>query len=407
MLFKFTVGVFLILQLYFVGLDSLSKYCSTVNKNQLLDAFKNCSKSKYMIDRRPSNNNNKDQTYNPKFDDSYYRIVSMLDTILSSINSDASLSKNDTKFMFLDLLRVIEEITRHDQIKYCIADLCNLFKDCEFPVDVEYINFESDAMVASRLAATLTGLSYSEKFENRVYLSRLNLYSLLKLTLQDNENIYDAKIVFRQEANQPRLAFQAIKSIEDKSKRAIEVGNMKQILENTKNFQWYYTWIVNDVKYRPNGATKWFEKYELPKDEFDANQIRSIGQMSYPSSEFFNATRYVSHVTYDCLRATWSRIVSVPFFNANGDIRGVVSVSISLSNFDLKQCGKNEEDDDGDDDDKIKRSQELANLTRSVIAKHSSNLPLKLQAVSKDLRFVDPFYDTDKCDRQTTIVIIF
>lgn len=63
--------------------------------------------------------------------------------------------------------------------------------------------------------------------------------------------------------------------------------------------------------------------------------------------------------------------------------RGVVSVSISLNNFDMKQCRsdeENEETEDGDNKD----------ATTS----------------SKSNRNRDPFYGTDNCDRVSTQVNI-
>lgn len=41
----------------------------------------------------------------------------------------------------------------------------------------------------------------------------------------------------------------------------------------------------------------------------------------YPTAIDLNNTRYISDITYDCLKAVWNRIVSVPFVYPNGEIR--------------------------------------------------------------------------------------
>lgn len=115
----------------------------------------------------------------------------------------------------------------------------------------------------------------------------------------------------------------------------------------------------------------WIYKSDDLKNSFDGSQAKAYSQFVYPLTTELNNIRFVSNITYDCLSGIWNRIVSVPFFGANGDIRGVVSVSISLNNFDLKQCGESE------------------------ISEENWNSTEKSE---------DPFFNTDKCDRQSTIV---
>jgi hypothetical protein len=119
------------------------------------------------------------------------------------------------------------------------------------------------------------------------------------------------------------------------------------------------------------------------KSNLDNNQFKLYSQTSFPNTVELDSIRYVSDITYDCLKGIWNRIVSVPIFNSNGETRGVISIAISLNKFDLKQCG------DGDN-----LAQEIAN---SLDNENTTSYFNKNR---------DPFYGTDKCDRATTQVII-
>ena len=109
----------------------------------------------------------------------------------------------------------------------------------------------------------------------------------------------------------------------------------------TKNFAWFFKFITEGKTFAFNStasrqssaaagstsnpfshsAVKWKEKFDLPTNEFDGNQVKQINQMTYPTAEVLNSQRYVSHITYDCLRAIWNRIVSVPFYYPSGEMR--------------------------------------------------------------------------------------
>lgn len=119
------------------------------------------------------------------------------------------------------------------------------------------------------------------------------------------------------------------------------------------------------------------------KSNLDNNQFKLYSQASFPNTVELDSIRYVSDITYDCLKGIWNRIVSVPFFNSNGETRGVISVAISLNKFDLKQCG---DADNGDEE--------------------MNNKLDKDNSTSFYNRYRDPFYGTDKCDRATTQVIL-
>lgn len=71
--------------------------------------------------------------------------------------------------------------------------------------------------------------------------------------------------------------------------------------------------------------------------------------------------------------------------------RGVVSVSISLNNFDLKQCGDEDENEINPD------------LTSTSQDANHENMGLKNRTI-KTNRNHGPFYGTDDCDRVSTQV---
>ncbi len=97
------------------------------------------------------------------------------------------------------------------------------------------------------------------------------------------------------------------------------VRNVLSVIENSKNFNWYYKWVDDN---RPINLTKFEldmtdEYYDL-KPEIKEKKIEILT----PSAQYLNKNfRYVSGVTYDCSNAVWNRVVSVPFIFTNGTIR--------------------------------------------------------------------------------------
>ncbi|CAF0705407.1 unnamed protein product [Brachionus calyciflorus] len=350
--------------------QALSQYCSSVLRDDLIKQFDNCINIK-SLDPSVYSLNEIDE-----IKDKYQNIIVILDKVMTSINVDKT-SKNETKHLFLDILDLVKLANSHSKIKFCAASICSLFKNCEFPIDIEYKNFENDAMVAARTASLLTGLTLNEKLENKTFLSKSNLYTLLRLSISEYDNIYDAKIAFLRSAEEDRLIIHATKSFMN---NIVEVKDFKQILENTKNFQWYYKWIFEkrSLMNLTNKNNNWIYKLEDLKNSLDRNQLKMFDQFVYPMTGELNTHRFISNITYDCLSGIWNRIVSVPFFHWNGEIRGVVSVSISLNNFDLKQCGETENTENDD----------------SIISQNKTQK-----------KYNDPFFNTDKCDRQTTTCV--
>ena len=131
---------------------------------------------------------------------------------------ETSTSKNRTKNLFLDILDLVKLANSHSQLKFCVTSICSLFKNCEFPINIEYQNFENDAMVAARMAALITGLTLNQNIEKQNYLSKINLYTLLRLSISEYENIYDAKVAFFRNLDENRLILHAAKSLKNRSK---------------------------------------------------------------------------------------------------------------------------------------------------------------------------------------------
>ena len=88
----------------------------------------------------------------------------------------------------------------------CFSPLCNvLLASCEYSASVanlgdeDQVRFERESLAAASLASKLTALSLNEKVEGKVFLSRPNIYSLIKLGLLDYASVYDIKVAFFQE----------------------------------------------------------------------------------------------------------------------------------------------------------------------------------------------------------------
>lgn len=251
--------------------------------------------------------------------------MKILDKVLTSI-SDRNTTRNDTIHLFLDILLLVKTANSHSDLQYCIVSLCSLFKNCEFPIDIDYRTFENDALVASRLAAHLTALSFNERVEDKKYLSKINVYSIVRLALSESENIYDIKIMFDRSQSQGRLMVHGTKDLKNK---VMEVKDFQQILEDSKNFQWYNKWM-SEKKLTNYTVTNWIYKYDDLKKGLDTSHINQLNQLVYPTMLDLNAQRFVTNITYDCLNGIWNRVVSVPFIHPNGDIRYILFFSMAF-----------------------------------------------------------------------------
>jgi len=202
-----SVIVYILIFFYakFAFVCCLSKYCSTVNKNEIIDKFSDCTKSK---------NADADSLIRANS----IEITKILESVITSVN-DPQTTKSDSRELFLKLLEVLQLAKTHSSLEYCITSLCNLFKNCEFPLNIYYKNFENNALVASRVAALLTALTFNEKLDEKTYLNKANLYSILRLSVIDNDDIYDSKIAFLRAPNQERFIFHASKDSNIKCKQ--------------------------------------------------------------------------------------------------------------------------------------------------------------------------------------------
>lgn len=245
---------------------------------------------------------------------------------MTSIN-DGNSTKNDTIHLFLDILQLVKTANSHSSLKYCIVPICSLFKNCEFPIDIDYRTFENDALVASRLAALFTALTFNERVENKQYLSKVNIYSMVRLALSESENIYDVKIMFPRSSNIDRLMVHGTKDLKSK---VMEIKDFQQILEESKNFHWYHKWI-GEKKLNNYTLANWIYKIDDLKKSLDQGQSAQLGQMNYPTTLDLHAQRFVTNITYDCLNGIWNRVVSVPFIQPGGEIRFVNRVNANVN----------------------------------------------------------------------------
>ena len=192
---------------------SLSNYCSSnINTNTIFEKFQNCVDFKAYMSPKNNQTSTTDKTI---FNQTYSNITSILADVFASIEAGNS-SNNDTKNLFLDLLRLVKLAKSHSKTELCFISICDLFKNCEFPLNIEYKTFESDALVAARLASLLTSYTFNEKLDDKVYLTKANIYSMLRLSITEYDNIYDSKITFFRTLNEERFMFHAIKDLNKK-----------------------------------------------------------------------------------------------------------------------------------------------------------------------------------------------
>jgi hypothetical protein len=278
-------------------IESLGDYCSQVDRIQIVEKFEECSH--YL-------NITSDHQTNHESNDSYIYFSRILNNVLNAIESNNS-TKQETKHLFLTMLKMAEFANNRTDFKNCFVSLCSLLKNCEFPLEISYKNFDNIAMTAARIASILTAYTFNEKLENEAFLSWQQLNTQLKLTVLDNENIYDGKIIFFKSKNKNNNNNENFKSIhvsKNLDTKEISLQNYELDLEKSKNFQWYHVWDTRPVSI------------------FSSKVMSSkSGKIFYPISSEFYANRYVSDVTYDCLKSVWNRIVSVPFFYPSGEIR--------------------------------------------------------------------------------------
>lgn len=156
--------------LLFNSARSLKDYCVQVNRNSILNKFSKC------VHYLPAE---------------YEPVERQLVDILAAIDSSDS-KKEDTIRLFLQMLEMTQLMNGQMKFEECFSkQTCELFKGCEFPLEMEGSKMEQSEASAARLAAILTAFSINEEKEKNTLLSPVNLRTNLKISLLNEENIYD------------------------------------------------------------------------------------------------------------------------------------------------------------------------------------------------------------------------
>lgn len=305
------------------SVSSLNDSCSQIDGDFILRKFDKCSK---LLDSKIELSALRE------------RVVNILLTI-----KDSDENKLKSIDLFMNMLTVSELLNDSGtSFKDCFEfNQCHLFKNCQFPVNLKFESLERITKSASKAASTLTAFSINEARDNKIYLTTSNLEAQLKLIIADsNQKIYDSRIILKEIPN--KQSHEHIQVAKNLQTNKIEV--IKHTEKTNTDDQWNSTDPVIKI------------------------QNRSSGEIIYPKSDEFDSIKLKSGITFDCVASVWKQEVSVPFLYTDGRVRGVLSLTISMKNFDLEQCGEN------------------------------SNHSLSNGNVNTD----DPFYDTDKCDPVTT-----
>lgn len=183
------------------SIHGLGKYCSA-SAIDIRTGFDECKRSKNYV-------------YNNDTEE----LLSLLDKVSEELRGEENSTEEQTKHLLLDLVRIVTIVNYDPTTKTCMrSPVCNLFKNCEIPMDIQYSDWDNDAIVAARMAALLTSWSHNEKITNTTYMHRLAIYSLLRSAISDNLNIYDAKIILKLNSSSDRMAFEANRDRKSKSK---------------------------------------------------------------------------------------------------------------------------------------------------------------------------------------------
>lgn len=243
-------------------------------------------------------------------------IKQKLEALLSAFQAPRDVKR------FIQVVSLVEQITKQNKnqdVQACFrSTACELLNNCDYPISMTFFpGFKRVARFAPRLAAVLSAFSSNEDADKKQYLAKSNLHAQLKLILRDNKHIYDAKVIFRRNNKNHLLGLHATKEY----RNDVSVGEYK--IEPADS-AWYSQWSI------------------------------IIGEKTVQLQDIdaFDRIKFVSGAMFDCEKLTWYQVVSVPFIWPNGEIRGVVAISISLQEFDLEQCGSNDDNDDdsnGDD----------------------------------------------------------
>jgi hypothetical protein len=143
-------------------------------------------------------------------------ILKIVENLLTESPAIKATSQRSTLINVLDIISVLDG---SEQLKRaCGATLGEILASCHFPAEVIDRDelFESNAILAAHVASKLTALGINERIESKVFLTRTNIYSLLRLSLVDYEDVYDAKVVFTRFNDQDKFMFHAYKNLNTK-----------------------------------------------------------------------------------------------------------------------------------------------------------------------------------------------
>jgi hypothetical protein len=132
--------------------------------------------------------------------------------------SRAASNESATKNALVTVLDIVRTLNGEARFNSCSPVLDAALGSCKFSTELvdgdKY--FEQNAMLAANLASKLTALSLNEKIENKVFITRPNVYSMFRTSLVDFEGVNDVKIVFKRFGDKENVAFHASKKLQTK-----------------------------------------------------------------------------------------------------------------------------------------------------------------------------------------------
>ncbi len=336
-------GFFLTLIFYSISIHSsatarLDVCLAEIDSNQVLKYFDDCGTQLTSDTTKNSSELKAD-------------VVNIINSInLGYTSNNATPQNHNTINLFRDMLALYELLIikkPHNGLCSTQETICDLlFNACEFPIETNTARLNKIAISAAKLASALTAYSINEEKNGSRFLTAVNLATNLKLLMQEETDIYDAKLIFKSKKLEEFKEIRVWKNGE----KTFHVQNLAELnnYDNMKRHAWFHHWDRADVV------------INIPSD-------------SYPDYLEFNRVKYVSGIFFDCQIPTLKRQISLPFLHTNGKIRGILVVTVSKDNFDLLQCGS--------DINELSNNPALANKTKNN------------------------FSGTNKCDTLTTTCI--
>ena len=116
-------------------------------------------------------------------------INSTIDTCLKKLNNNIKFTTS--RNVLIDYINLTQIIKNNNEFNTCFikSNKCNFIKNCEFSFNFTSNELNSETITVSRLASLLPSLTYNEDSEI--------IKKLIELTLRENKNIYECKIIFK------------------------------------------------------------------------------------------------------------------------------------------------------------------------------------------------------------------